>query len=65
MKYVDKEDITRKHDLTIEEVKSLPMFSHFTDEQAEEAIRTIKTFVEIALEYHKKEKENHGEMTDF
>ncbi|VTP91283.1 hypothetical protein [Sphingobacterium daejeonense] len=65
MKYVDKEDITRKHDLTAEELKSLPMFAHFTDEQAEEAIDTIKTFVDIAFNYYKKDKEKQGNDTDF
>lgn len=64
MKYVDKLDITRKHDLTVEEVRSFSMFSHFTDEQAKEVIRTIKTFVEIALESHKKEREKLGKYTD-
>lgn len=65
MKYVDKEDITRKHDLTAEELKSLPMFTHFTDEQAEDAIDTIKTFVDIAFNYYKKDKEKQGNDTDF
>lgn len=54
MKYVNKEDITRKHDLTVEEVKSFPMFENVTDEQAQEIIRTIRIFVEIALDYYKK-----------
>lgn len=65
MKYVSKADITRNHDLTIDEVKSFPMFAHFTDEQAKEVIRMIKIFVEIALEYYKKEKEKHHNITDF
>ncbi|WP_028297925.1 hypothetical protein [Olivibacter sitiensis] len=65
MKYVDKEDITRKHDLTVEELKSLPMFAHFTDDEAKEAISTIKTFVDIALDYYKKDKEKQGNTTDF
>lgn len=65
MKYVEKEDITRKHDLTAEELKSLPMFAHFTDEQAREAIDTIKTFVDIAFNYYKKDKEKQGNDTDF
>ncbi|MGJ1311694.1 hypothetical protein ACS126_06485 [Sphingobacterium lactis] len=64
MKYVKKEDITRKHDVTVQEVKAIPMFAHFTDEQAEEVIRTVKTFVEIALECYKKQKENQGKNTD-
>lgn len=65
MKYVNEEDITRKHDLTAKELKTYPMFEHFTDEQAEEAVNTIKTFVEIAFDYYKKEKEKQGNITDF
>lgn len=65
MKYVNKEDITRKHDLTVEELKSFPMFAHFTNEQAEEAIGTIKTFVNIAFNYYKKDKEKQGNCSDF
>lgn len=65
MKYVDKEDITRKHDLSVEELKSLPMFAHFSDEQAEEAIGTIKTFVNIAFDYYKKDKKNQDKTSDF
>jgi len=65
MKYINKEDITRKHDLTVEEVKSFPMFANVTDEQAQEIIRTIRIFVEIALDYYKKQKQNQDKSTDF
>lgn len=60
MKYINKEDITRKHDLTVEEVKSFPMFENVTDEQAQEIIRTIRIFVEIALDYYKKTEAKTG-----
>lgn len=36
------ETIVRQHDLTIEEVLSKQMFSHFTEEQAKDVILTIK-----------------------
>ncbi|MEN5057117.1 hypothetical protein [Sphingobacterium kitahiroshimense] len=65
MKYVDNENITRKHDLTIKEVQSFPMFAHFTDEQTKEIINTLKIFAEIALESHKKEQEKQGNTADF
>ena len=65
MKHINSEDITRKHDLTVEEVKSFPMFAHFTDEQAMEVIRTLKTFVDIALYCYKKEKEKQGKDAGF
>ncbi|OYD43650.1 hypothetical protein [Sphingobacterium cellulitidis] len=65
MKYVKKEDITRRHDVTVEEVKSIPMFAHFTDEQAKEVIDTVKIFVEIALDCYRKQQENQGNTADF
>jgi len=65
MKYVDKEEITRKHDLTVEEVKSFPLFANVTNEQAQEVIRTIRIFVEIVLDYYKKQQQKQGKITDF
>lgn len=65
MKYINKEDVTRKHDVTVEEVKAIPMFAHFTDVQAKEVIQTIKTFVKIALEYYKTQQKNNDNTTDF
>lgn len=65
MKHINKENITRKHDLTVEEIKSYPMFARFTDEQAAEVIATIKKFVEIVLEYYKKEQEKQGKSVGF
>ena len=55
MKYVDKKEITRKHDLTVEEVKSFSLFANVTNKQAQEVIRTIRVFVEIVLDYYKKQ----------
>lgn len=44
---MDEFDLGRSHDITIEEVKSFPMFAHFSDEQAAEVVRTVKRFAEI------------------
>ena len=41
------------------------MFANVTDEQAQEIIRTIRIFVEIALDYYKKQKQNQDKSTDF
>ena len=65
MKYVDKEEIKRKHDLTVEEVKSFPLFANVTNEQAQEVIHTIRIFVEIVLDYYKKQQQKQGKSTDF
>ena len=54
MENLDDLDLTRLHDLTIDEVKSIPMFAHFTDDQAIEVIRTIKRFTEIVVYSHLK-----------
>lgn len=48
----------RLHDITINEVKSFPIFVHFSDEQASEVIETIKKLTEIVLcVYCKKEQQ--------
>ena len=65
MKFVDKANITRDHDLSAEELKSFAMFEQFTDEHAEEAINTIKTLLEIAFDWFLKEKVKQGAPTDF
>ena len=65
MKHINRENITRKHDLTVEEIKSYPMFAYFTDEQAAEVVATIKKFVEIVLEYYKKEQGKQGKSVGF
>jgi hypothetical protein len=48
---------TRRHDLTIDEVRSCPWFANFTDEQALEVIRTFKEFTVIMYHYYRKEKQ--------
>jgi hypothetical protein len=46
----------RRHDLTIDEVRSCPWFGDFTDEQALEVIRTLKEFTLIIYRQYRKEK---------
>jgi hypothetical protein len=50
-------DPKRKHDITIEEVRSCPMFAHFTDEQAMEVINTLKQFTLIVYDAYQKGKD--------
>lgn len=50
-------DPKRKHDITIEEVRSCPWFAHFSDEQAIEVIRTFKELTKIA--YYEYVKDQH------
>lgn len=50
----EKIDYTRQHDLTIEELRSFPMFAHFTDKQAHEVIATIKQFTRIVYNFCQK-----------
>lgn len=57
-KDINIEDMLREHDLTAEEVKSFPMFEHFSDEQAEEVVITIKRFAEIVFKDHERSKES-------
>lgn len=56
-KHIDR---TRNHDLTIEEIKACPTFAHFTDEQAQEVVETIKLFAKIAYDFYKKDAQNDG-----
>ncbi|MGB3108313.1 hypothetical protein [Sphingobacterium siyangense] len=65
MKHINKQDITRSHDLTVEEIKALSLFSHFNDEQATEVIHAIKGFVQIVTEHYLKDHKNHNNTTDF
>lgn len=53
-------DRTRYDDLTIKEIKSCPSFAHFTDEQANEVIETLKTFTKIVYDCYKKSGKNDG-----
>ena len=48
-------DRARHHDITVEEVRAYPTFSHFTDEQAQEVIETLKLFAKIAYDFYKKD----------
>jgi len=43
-------DFTRHHDLTVEEVKGCPEFSHLTESQALEVIDTLKSFTKIVYD---------------
>jgi len=49
-------DRSREHDITIEEVKSCPLFAHLTDEEAQEVITTIKRFSLIIYHCYQQEK---------
>lgn len=49
-------DHNRLHDITIEEVKACSMFSHFTDEEAQEVIVTIKRFSLIIYDCYMRKK---------
>ena len=55
---MERIDYTREHDLTVEEIKACPSFAHFTDEQAEEAVQTLKTFTKIVFDFHKNTAKN-------
>jgi tRNA C32,U32 (ribose-2'-O)-methylase TrmJ len=43
---------TRKHDLTIEEVKACSIFRNISDEQAQDVIETLKSLALIAYELY-------------
>lgn len=49
----------RKHDLTIEEVKSYPCFVHFSDDQILELIYTLKELSVIAYYLYLMEEGKH------
>jgi len=49
-------DLKRKHDINLDEVRSYPGFSHFTDEQAAEVVRTFKEFTEIVYYTYMRER---------
>jgi len=51
-------DPRRKHDITIEKVRSCPWFAHFSNEQATEVIRTIKELTKIAYHEYIRGKKN-------
>jgi hypothetical protein len=49
-------DRNRTHDLTIEEVKAITAFQHFTDQEAAEVIEMIKVFTKIVCDFYKKDQ---------
>jgi hypothetical protein len=51
-------DRARHQDLTVEEIRACPAFAHFTDEQAQEVVETIKLFAKIAYDSYKKDAQN-------
>ncbi|WP_259071901.1 hypothetical protein HDF24_11490 [Mucilaginibacter sp. X4EP1] len=53
-------DYSRNHNLTIEEVKTCPLFSHLTDQEAEEVIETLKLFTKITYDYYQKSRKILG-----
>lgn len=58
MEKIENPNSNRPHDITIDEVKSFPMFNHFTDAQASEVVQTIKRFTEIVFYDHLKNKKD-------
>lgn len=50
-------DYTRIDDITLDEVKAVPIFKDFSDEQALEVIQTIKEFTLIVYEYYQKNRQ--------
>jgi len=57
MKNDTKIDCSRTSDLTIEEIKACSLFSHLTDQEAEEVIRTLKIFTKIVYDFYKHRSE--------
>ena len=55
-------DITRKHDLTIEELRAHYLFAHFTDDQLIEVITTIKKLTEIAFSIYLNQNNTNDEL---
>lgn len=49
-------DITRTHDVTIEEIKACQLFAQLSDEEAQAVIDTLKTLSLIAFECVKNDK---------
>jgi flagellar motor switch protein FliG len=45
-------EITRQHDLTIDEVKACKIFQHLSDEQAAEVAATLKDFTVIIYNFY-------------
>nr|WP_121270959.1 hypothetical protein [Pedobacter schmidteae] len=58
MEYITAGDLVRMHDITIEEVKAVPVFSGFSNEEAQEVVDTFKLLANIILKYHEKSEAN-------
>ena len=49
-KIVNENYLNRKHDLSIEELKTVSCLQHLSNEDLQETLITIKTFTEITYE---------------
>jgi len=47
---VNKSYLNRTEDLNLEELKAVSYFQHLSDEELQEAMITIKTFIQITYE---------------
>ena len=56
-------DYARLQDLTVDEVKAVPLFQHLTDREAERVIETLKIFTKITYDNYKKSSENDENAT--
>lgn len=54
MQSITAEDLVRIHDITIQEVKAAPVFSNFSDKEAQEVVDTFKLLANIILKYYEK-----------
>jgi hypothetical protein len=52
MNKLKSNEITRRHDLTIKEVKACKIFQNLTNEQAFEVIATLKKFTVIIFNFY-------------
>ncbi len=52
-------DLTRMHDLTIEEIKACSSFAHFSDEELQVVLNTFKALSIIAFECIKNDKKTN------
>ncbi|BAV04925.1 hypothetical protein FLA_0925 [Filimonas lacunae] len=55
--------LTRIHDVTPAEVKALPTFQYYSDEQVVQLISTIKTFTQIGYSmFYEKQQEEEAKV---
>ena len=47
---VNENYLNRKHDLSLEELKTVPCLQHLSDEKLQDAVTTIKKFTQITYE---------------